>query len=67
MCGLPTAPYEAELESYIKRIGARPLEADRLRRVMMRDREEYSRVVSHPTFCGTLDVAKDIARLRALE
>ena len=66
MCNRPTAPIEAELERYIKQVGAGPLEANRLRQAMMDGGVEYRRVVTTPN-CATADqgIADTIARVRA--
>jgi hypothetical protein len=67
MCGRSTAPVEAELERYIKKVGAGPLEADRLRKVMLRDGDYYRRVVGGSFDCRKADegIAGTIANVRA--
>jgi hypothetical protein len=67
MCGRPTAPIESELERFLKKIGAGPLEADRLRQQMMNGAAGYRRIMTGSVDCQTVDkrIAENIASVRA--
>jgi hypothetical protein len=41
VCARPTVPIEAELEHYLERVGAGPLEANRVRQAMIRAAARY--------------------------
>jgi hypothetical protein len=51
VCHLPTAPLEAALERYIKRVQAGPLEADHLRQEMLAGRADYERMLGRHMNC----------------
>jgi hypothetical protein len=64
VCHLPTAPLEAALERYIKRVQAGPLEADHLRQEMLAGRAEYERMLGRHMNCNgaASEVADIIAK-----
>ena len=64
VCHLATAPLEAALERYIKRIQAGSLEADHLRQEMVAGRAEYEKDLGRHVNCNGADseVADAIAK-----
>jgi hypothetical protein len=65
-CSRPTAPFETEFATYLKRLQPGPLEADRLRNRMMNARHRYTGIGQFGG-CGSVDksIAQLIADLRA--
>jgi hypothetical protein len=55
VCRLPTAPLEAALERYIRRIQAGAMEAQHLRQEMLAGRTEYERVLGRDLNCDKAD------------
>jgi hypothetical protein len=72
VCARPTAPLEAELEHYLEKVGAGPLEANRVRQAMIRAAAKYHAAAvfrlehTHVT-CSIADreIADTIANVRA--
>lgn len=64
MCARPTAPIEAELEHYLQKVGAGPLETNRVRQAMMSAAAGWH---GQYTQCSTADreIADTIANVRA--
>ncbi len=64
VCRLPTAPLEAALERYIKRVQAGSLEAEHLRQEMVAGRAEYERMLGGHMNCdgAASEVANMIAK-----
>jgi len=64
VCHLATAPLEAALERYIKRIQAGSLEADHLRQEMVGGRAGYEHDIGSPMNCNgaAAEVAAIIAK-----
>jgi hypothetical protein len=61
VCHLATAPLEAALDRYIKRVQAGPLEADHLRQEMLAGRAEYERLLGGHMKCdGAASQVADI-------
>jgi hypothetical protein len=72
VCARPTAPIEAELEHYLERVGAGPLEANRVRQAMVRAATKYHsaavyRLEHMGVTCSIADreIADTIANVRA--
>jgi hypothetical protein len=65
-CSRPTAPFEAQFASYLKRLQPGPLEADRLRNRMMDARHRYTGI-GQIGGCGSVDksIAQRLADLHA--
>jgi hypothetical protein len=69
LCSRPTAQFEAELETYLKRLQPGPLEADRLRKRMMASRQKYGGFLQslQTKHCENVDAetAQKLADIRA--
>ena len=72
MCARPTAPIELELEHYLQKVGAGPLETNRVRQAMIRAAARYHaaavfRLEHMGVTCSIADreIADTIANVRA--